>query len=100
MALRDTNIGRLTQGTFDVLVLGGGINGAVSAAAPARAGCRLGKATKAQITWTSTKRPESPEVIRWVNSMMVAALFERGKTSPLQVGQWLPQPAPDPLART
>jgi glycerol-3-phosphate dehydrogenase len=41
MALRDTNIGRLTQGTFDVLVLGGGINGAVSAAALSARGARV-----------------------------------------------------------
>ncbi len=33
MNLRQTNIEKLKQGTFDVLVLGGGINGAVSAAA-------------------------------------------------------------------
>ena len=33
MALRSTNIDRLDGGTFDVLIVGGGINGAVSAAA-------------------------------------------------------------------
>jgi hypothetical protein len=31
---------------------------------------------------------------------MVAALGERGTISPLHIGQWLPQPAPEPLART
>jgi glycerol-3-phosphate dehydrogenase len=41
MSLRDTNIGRLEQGTFDVLVLGGGINGAVSAAALSARGARV-----------------------------------------------------------
>ena len=41
MALRDTNIERLGQGTFDVLVVGGGINGAVSAAALAGRGARV-----------------------------------------------------------
>jgi glycerol-3-phosphate dehydrogenase len=41
MALRDTIIDRLSEGTFDVLVLGGGINGAVSAAALAARGARV-----------------------------------------------------------
>ena len=33
MALRDTNLDKLNNGDFDVLIVGGGINGAVSAAA-------------------------------------------------------------------
>ena len=33
MSLRDTNLDKLDNGTFDVLIVGGGINGAVSAAA-------------------------------------------------------------------
>ena len=33
MALRETNLDKLDGGTFDVLIVGGGINGAVSAAA-------------------------------------------------------------------
>jgi glycerol-3-phosphate dehydrogenase len=41
MALRDTNIGRLGQGAFDVVILGGGINGAVSAAALSARGARV-----------------------------------------------------------
>jgi energy-converting hydrogenase Eha subunit F len=41
-----------------------------------------------------------PEVARWVNSMTVWMLLGLGMTSPLQVGQLLPQPAPEPLART
>jgi glycerol-3-phosphate dehydrogenase len=41
MALRDTNLARLREGTFDVLVLGGGINGAVSAAALSARGARV-----------------------------------------------------------
>ena len=32
-ALRDTNLDKLDNGDFDVLIVGGGINGAVSAAA-------------------------------------------------------------------
>ncbi|MGZ6143928.1 MAG: glycerol-3-phosphate dehydrogenase/oxidase, partial [Myxococcales bacterium] len=39
--LRDTNILRLAEQRFDVLVLGGGINGAVSAAALAARGARV-----------------------------------------------------------
>jgi glycerol-3-phosphate dehydrogenase len=41
MALRDANIDRLDGGSFDVIVLGGGINGAVSAAALAARGARV-----------------------------------------------------------
>ena len=32
--------------------------------------------------------------------MIVASAGSRGTTSPLQRGQWLPQPAPEPVART
>jgi len=39
--LRDTNLGRLAEARFDVLVLGGGINGAVSAAALAARGAKV-----------------------------------------------------------
>lgn len=41
VALRDTNIDRLRNGTFDVLVVGGGINGAVSAASLAGRGASV-----------------------------------------------------------
>ena len=33
MKLRESNIAKLSQGVYDVLIIGGGINGAVSAAA-------------------------------------------------------------------
>jgi glycerol-3-phosphate dehydrogenase len=39
--LRDTNLEKLASGPFDVLVVGGGINGAVSAAALAARGARV-----------------------------------------------------------
>ena len=41
MGLRESNIARLDGGTFDVLVVGGGINGAVSAASLASRGARV-----------------------------------------------------------
>ncbi len=41
MALRDTNISRIKNETFDVLIVGGGINGAVSAASLAARGARV-----------------------------------------------------------
>ncbi len=41
MALRDTNLDKLGEGTFDVLVVGGGINGAVSAACLAARGAQV-----------------------------------------------------------
>ena len=40
-SLRNANVQRLTEGTFDVLVVGGGINGAVSAACLAARGARV-----------------------------------------------------------
>jgi glycerol-3-phosphate dehydrogenase len=40
MGLRESNIDQLTGGIFDVLIIGGGINGAVSAAALASRGAR------------------------------------------------------------
>ena len=54
----------------------------------------------AQTSWTATSTIITPDVARWPNSTRVAMLGERGITSPLQVGQWLPHPAPEPLART
>ncbi len=41
MKLRERNIGKLSQGVYDVLIIGGGINGAVSAAALAGKGARV-----------------------------------------------------------
>jgi glycerol-3-phosphate dehydrogenase len=41
MQLRDANIGKLRETTFDVLVIGGGINGAVSAAALSGKGVKV-----------------------------------------------------------
>jgi glycerol-3-phosphate dehydrogenase len=41
MQLRDANFQKLTTRTFDVLIVGGGINGAVSAAALAAQGCSV-----------------------------------------------------------
>ncbi len=42
MHLRDSNIARLGDETYDVLIIGGGINGAVSAAALAARGVKVG----------------------------------------------------------
>lgn len=41
-----------------------------------------------------------PLVARCEYSISVPIVGEGGITSPLQVGQWAPQPAPDPVART
>lgn len=41
MGLRSTNIAKINGGTFDVLIIGGGVNGAVSAAAIASRGARV-----------------------------------------------------------
>src|SRR5690606_10757570 len=37
---------------------------------------------------------------RWLNSIAVSMLGARGTTVPLHMGQWLPQPAPEPEMRT
>ncbi|MEE4660377.1 MAG: glycerol-3-phosphate dehydrogenase/oxidase [Halieaceae bacterium] len=41
MSLRDTNVSKLDDGEFDVLIVGGGINGAVSAASLAARGVKV-----------------------------------------------------------
>src|ERR1017187_7143944 len=69
-------------------------------AAPSRAGLRGGNARKAQTTSNATSARSRPLIARCVNSMMVAAPGECGVTAPLQSGQRLPHPAPDPVART
>src|SRR4051812_40991695 len=46
-SLRSANVRRLGEGTFDVLVVGGGINGAVSAACLAARGARVALIDKA-----------------------------------------------------
>src|SRR5271170_7096964 len=47
-----------------------------------------------------TPTKATPLITRCVNSMMVSIRGATGTTSPLHIGQWLPHPAPDPLART
>ncbi len=59
-----------------------------------------GKARHAHTTCTSTASADRPEVTRWNSSMAVLWPIACGTISPLQVGQWLPQPAPEPVART
>jgi glycerol-3-phosphate dehydrogenase len=41
MTLRENSIAKLRDGTFDALIIGGGINGAVSAAALSGKGARV-----------------------------------------------------------
>ena len=41
MTLRENNLRKLEQGVYDVLIVGGGINGAVSAAALAGKGAQV-----------------------------------------------------------
>jgi hypothetical protein len=68
--------------------------------APKRAGCPLGRVRRARIRRARTARKARPEVARWVNSIRVSTWGVRGMISPLQVGQWAPHPAPEPVART
>ncbi len=54
--LRDTNLTRLAESRFDVLVLGGGINGAVSAAALAARGARVGLIDKGDFAGVTSQQ--------------------------------------------
>ena len=47
MQLRDTNVDKMQQGEFDVLIIGAGINGAVSAASLSRKGVKVALIDKA-----------------------------------------------------
>jgi glycerol-3-phosphate dehydrogenase len=71
--LRDTNVGRLSASTFDVLVLGGGINGAVCAASLSARGARVALVDRADfasatsqessnLVWGGIKYLESAEL--------------------------------------
>ena len=54
--LRDTNLDKLATLRFDVLVLGGGINGAVSAAALAARGARVALIDRADFAGTTSQQ--------------------------------------------
>ncbi len=54
--LRDTNLTRLAETRFDVLVLGGGINGAVSAAALAARGAKVGLIDKGDFAGVTSQQ--------------------------------------------
>ncbi|MFK8014329.1 MAG: FAD-dependent oxidoreductase [Gammaproteobacteria bacterium] len=79
MKLRQSNIARLRNGKFDVLVIGGGINGAVSAAALSAKGARVALVDRADfagqtssqssnLAWGGIKYLESNE-FRLVNKL-------------------------------
>src|SRR5512144_1276159 len=69
-------------------------------AAARRAGCPFGRSRKTQSASSSTRRRAIPLVARWANSITISTPGARGTTSPLHSGQWAPQPAPEPEART
>ena len=79
MKLRNSNIARLSDGKFDVLVIGGGINGAVSAAALSAKGARVAlvdrgdfagqtSSQSSNLAWGGIKYLESQE-FRLVNKL-------------------------------
>ena len=70
------------------------------ATAARRTMCPGGKRRQAPTTSATTSSSATPLVSRWPSSISVSMLGDRGTTSPLQRGQWLPQPAPEPVART
>ena len=62
--------------------------------------CRNLKRNPTSPTVRRTRRPSNAEILRCVISIMVLMVGARGTTSPLQSGQWLPHPSPEPVART
>ncbi len=70
------------------------------APAARRAGWPFGWSRKTHRPSAKTSSSAMPLVARWVNSIIVSRAGARGTTSPLQRGQWAPQPAPEPVART
>ncbi len=72
----------------------------IESTAPVRTGWPGPKRRNASTSMATTARSATPLVARWVNSMRVSAVGERGIATPLQRGQCAPQPAPDPVART
>ena len=68
--------------------------------AVARAACPFTVERKVQISSASTTKVAPPVMQRCVNSMTVSTRGDSGTTCPLHSGQWFPQPAPDPVART
>ena len=74
-SLRDSNIERLDDGVFDVLVIGAGINGAVAAASLAGRGVRVAlidrgdfaggvSSNSSNLAWGGIKYLESGELLR------------------------------------
>jgi len=76
------------------------IRNANDARANFRARWPRGNSFRLQASSPAVAKKATPLMPRCVNSMMVETAGALGITSPLQSGQWLPQPAPDPLART
>src|SRR3712207_7399957 len=61
MELRDRNLDRLDGGSFDVLIVGGGINGAVSAAALAGRGVSVAVVDRGD--WAGFTSQESSNMV-------------------------------------
>ncbi len=70
------------------------------ATAALRTGDPLAVPRNTTATRPSAATPASALVIRCPNSMIVLSVGAVGMTSPLHSGQWSPQPAPEPDART
>jgi len=65
-----------------------------------RDACPRGRARNAHTARPTTSSKAAPLVRRWENSMIVSIFGARGTITPLHSGQWLPHPAPEPVART
>ena len=76
------------------------MNPVASNAAPLRTMCPRGYARMLHTRRPTVSARDRPLVRRCEYSMRVSTRAARGRTSPLHRGQWLPQPAPEPLART
>ena len=78
--LRQTNLEKLREQDFDVLILGGGINGAVAAASLAGRGVRVAlidqgdfasgvSSNSSNLAWGGIKYLESHELAAWISIM-------------------------------
>jgi len=65
-----------------------------------RAPWPFGSTRNAKMLKATTRIPSRPLESRWPSSIRVSSFGSLGMTTPLQRGQWLPQPAPAPVART
>lgn len=78
MNLRDSNVGKLDQRVYDVLIIGGGINGAVSAAALSGKGAAVALIDKRDFAGFSSQQSSN---LAWGASSISKAAITRWSES-------------------